>query len=128
METRQLTKAELEVMQILWQKEAAFVNEILDEMPEPRPAYNTVSTVVRVLEKKGVVGHRSFGKSHQYYPLIGKEEYTRTFMRGVMNNFFDNSFAQMFSFFCEKENLSVRETEKIIDLAKEAIARKKNPK
>lgn len=125
MKTRQLTRAELEIMQILWRKEAAFVNEILDEMPEPKPAYNTVSTVVRVLEKKGVVGHRAFGKSHRYHPLIGKEEYTHSFMKGVMSNFFNDSPAQMFSFFCERENLSLRETEKIRQLAEEVIARKK---
>ncbi len=118
---RELTKAELEVMQILWDKGAAFVNEIIEVMPAPKPAYNTVSTVVRVLEKKGAVSHKSYGKSHQYYPLFSKEEYTQSLMKGIMNNFFDNSLARMVSFFYEKENLSLKETEEIISIAQKAI-------
>lgn len=123
--SRELTRAELEVMQILWEKEAAFVGEILEEMAEPKPAYNTVSTVVRVLEKKGVVGHKAYGKSHQYFPLFDKETYTQNFMRGVMSNFFNSSFSTMISFFCEKEDLSLSETEEVLKIAKEVIAKKK---
>lgn len=122
---QELTRAELEIMQILWAKEQAFVNEILDEMPEPKPAYNTVSTIVRILEKKGVVSHEAFGKSHRYYPLIGKEEYTQSFMRNVMGNFFDNSVTQMFSFLAAKENLSAREIEEIARIAQKAVESKK---
>lgn len=122
---QELTRAELEIMQILWAKEQAFVNEILDEMPEPKPAYNTVSTIVRILEKKGVVAHEAFGKSHRYYPLIGKEEYTQSFMRNVMGNFFDNSVTQMFSFLAAKENLSAREIEEIARIAQKAVESKK---
>lgn len=120
----QLTKAELEVMQILWRKGDAFVNEIIAEMEEPKPAYNTVSTVIRILEKKGFVGYNVFGKSHRYYTLMGEEEYKGRFMNSVMNTFFDNSVANMMSFFCEKENLSVEETEEIIRIAEEAIAKR----
>ena len=109
----ELTRAELEVMQILWPLEKAFVNEILDEMTEPKPAYNTVSTIVRILEKKGVVGHEAFGKSHRYYPLIGREEYKQTVMRNVVGNFFNNSVSQMFSFLADRENLSIQEIEEI---------------
>lgn len=125
MKIRELTKAELEVMQILWAKEAAFVHEIREEMPEPKPAYNTVSTVVRILERKGVVAYNNFGKSHQYYPLINKEEYTQNFMQHVMHNFFDNSVAQMVSFFSERENLSVSEMEEVAKIAREVIEKKK---
>lgn len=124
-EIRELTKAELEVMQILWDKGEAFVSELLEAMPEPRPAYNTVSTIVRILEKKGVVGYTPVGKSHRYRPLVAKEAYTRSFMSSVMSNFFDNSLSQMVSFFCEKEDLSVRETERILAIAREAIEKKK---
>lgn len=119
----QLTKAELEVMQILWRRSGGFVNEVIEDMEEPKPAYNTVSTVVRILEKKGFVGYEVFGKSHRYYPLVGEEEYKGRFMNSIMNTFFDNSVANMMSFFCEKENLSIAETEKIIRIAEEAIAR-----
>ena len=78
---KELTKAELEVMQILWKLKKAFVGDILDRMVEPKPAYNTVSTVVRLLEKKGVVGHESFGKSHRYYPLVDKETYADSYVQ-----------------------------------------------
>ena len=71
---KQLTKAEEEVMQYLWKLEKAFVKEILEQMPEPKPAYNTVSTIVRILEQKGFLGFEAFGKSHRYYPLITKED------------------------------------------------------
>lgn len=120
-----LTRAELEIMQILWAKGEAFVHEILAEIPEPKPAYNTVSTIVRILEKKGVVGYKAFGRSHQYYPLVDKERYTRSFMHSVLGNFFDNSPARMVSFFCERENLSLSETEDILAIAREAIEKKK---
>ncbi|MDR0955416.1 MAG: BlaI/MecI/CopY family transcriptional regulator [Rikenellaceae bacterium] len=122
---QELTRAELEVMQILWRKEKAFVSDILDEMAEPKPAYNTVSTIVRILEKKGVVSYEAFGKSHRYYPLISREEYTQTLMQNVVGNFFDHSVTQMFSFLAERENLSTREIEEIVAIAKQAIESKK---
>ena len=122
---RELTRAELEIMQILWDEKNAFVNDILERMPEPKPAYNTVSTIVRILEKKGAVGHEVLGKSHRYYPLFGREAYTQNLMQGVVRNFFGNSFARMFSFFCEKEHLPADESEKILQIAQEAIARTK---
>ena len=94
-EQKELTKAELQIMQVLWQKENAFVNEILQELEEPRPAYNTVSTVLRVLQNKGFVAYRSFGKNYQYYPLVSKESYTNRFMNRVVDNFFSGSVKAM---------------------------------
>ena len=124
---QELTRAELEIMQILWTRNGAFVHEVLDDMPEPKPAYNTVSTIVRILERKGAVTHEAFGKSHKYIPLFSKEEYTRSFMRNVAGNFFDHSFTQMVSFLTMKEDLSVKEVEEIAAIAKQAIeARKKS--
>ena len=90
-EQKELTKAELQIMQVLWRKENAFVNEILQDLEEPRPAYNTVSTVLRVLQNKGFVAYRSFGKNYQYYPLVSKESYTNRFMNRVVDNFFSGS-------------------------------------
>lgn len=121
MEKQELTRAEFEIMQILWSVDKAFVGDILALMPEPKPAYNTVSTIIRILEKKGIVSHKAFGRSHRYYPLISKEDYTKGVMRGVMANFFDNSFAQMFSFFSAKENLSTKEAEEVISIAQKII-------
>ena len=108
-EQKELTKAELQIMQVLWQKENAFVNEILQELEEPRPAYNTVSTVLRVLQNKGFVAYRSFGKNYQYYPLVSKESYTNRFMNRVVDNFFSGSVKAMVSFFTKKEKMSVIE-------------------
>jgi predicted transcriptional regulator len=117
----ELTRAELEVMQILWAKDGAFVHEVLEEMPEPKPAYNTVSTIARILQKKGIVGYKAFGKSHRYIPLISREEYARTCVRNVAGHFFDHSYAQMVSFLAAKENLSIREIEEIAAAARQAL-------
>ena len=118
-EMRELTHAEQEVMQILWEKKKALVREVLDEMPEPKPAYNTVSTVVRVLEKKGFVGHKAFGTTYQYFPLVRKKEYTKGFMDTVMTNFFGGSIHQMLSFFNDTKSISISELEEIIKTMKE---------
>ena len=116
---RELTHAELEVMQILWEKKKALVREVLDEMPEPKPAYNTVSTVIRVLEKKGFVNHKAFGTTYQYFPLVRKKEYTKGYMDTVMTNFFGGSIHQMLSFFNDTKSVSISELEEIIRMMKE---------
>lgn len=118
-EMRELTHAELEVMQILWEKKKALVREVLDEMPEPKPAYNTVSTVIRVLEKKGFVSHKAFGTTYQYFPLVRKREYTKGYMDTVMTNFFGGSIHQMLSFFNDTKSVSINELEEIIRMMKE---------
>lgn len=116
---QELTRAELEIMQVLWAKGSAFVNDILSSMEEPRPAYNTVSTIVRILEKKGFAGHKAYGKTHEYYPLITKEEYAGRFMTGVLDNFFDGSLSRLVSFFSENKSISVEETDAILNMLKE---------
>lgn len=113
---RELTRAEEQVMQILWKLEKAFVKDIIEQMQEPKPAYNTVSTIVRILEKKGFVGYEAFGKTHRYFPLMSKKEYTRLYMRSFMKNYFSNSFKDMVSFFAKDDNMSISELE---DLMKE---------
>lgn len=115
-EIRELTKAEEEIMQQLWELKQAFVKEILERLPEPKPAYNTVSTVIRILESKGFVGHESFGKSHRYYPLIAKEEYKKFAAGKLMSSYFDNSAKNMLSFFLEKEKLDLKEVDDIMDI------------
>ncbi len=111
---KELTKAEDEVMQILWQIGAAYVKDIIDKMPEPKPAYNTVSTVVRVMEQKGFVGYEKQGKFHKYHPLISKEDYTKSFMQVFVKKYFGGSFHQMVSFFSDEENLSIHDLEKLL--------------
>jgi BlaI family transcriptional regulator, penicillinase repressor len=115
---KELTKAEEQVMQILWAIEEGFVNDILEKMPEPKPAYNTVSTIVRILEKKGFIGHKAYGKTHQYYPLVPKNEYTSSFLKNFVGNYFGNSFREMVSFFAKEDNMSVKEIETLMEEVK----------
>lgn len=118
---KQLTKAEEEVMQLLWKQKRAFVRNLIAEMPEPKPAYNTVSTVIRVLEKKGFVGHQAYGKTHEYFPLVSKKEYTRKFMKKFMSNYFSGSFREMVSFFAKEDNLSLSDLEILMKEIKEDL-------
>ncbi|HAA11690.1 MAG TPA: CopY family transcriptional repressor [Cytophagales bacterium] len=111
---RELTKAEEEIMQVLWEMESAFVKDIIEQMPEPKPAYNTVSTIVRILNKKGFVGHTAHGQSHRYHPLVSKAEYTKNFMKGFVQKYFRGSFQQMVSFFTKEDDLSLSELEELL--------------
>lgn len=108
---KQLTKAEEEIMQLLWKQKSAFVKNLIAEMPEPKPAYNTVSTVIRVLEKKGFVGHQAYGKTHEYFPLVSKKEYTQKFMKNFISNYFSGSFQEMVSFFAKEDNMTLSDLE-----------------
>lgn len=113
---KELTRAEEQIMQILWQLEKGFVKEVIDQLPSPKPAYNTVSTFIRILETKGFVAHNSFGKSHQYYPLISKEEYQNFSADKLLTGYFDNSVERMFSFFVEKEKIDLKEADEILKM------------
>lgn len=113
---KELTRAEEQIMQILWQLEKGFVKEVIDLLPSPKPAYNTVSTFIRILETKGFVAHNSFGKSHQYYPLVSKEEYQNFSADKLLTGYFGNSVERMFSFFVEKEKIDLKEADEIIKL------------
>lgn len=121
---KELTRAEEQIMQELWALEKAFVHDILQRLPEPKPAYNTVSTVVRILERKGFVGYSAFGKSHQYYPLISKKEYSRQLLKNVAGNYFSNSVKQMFSFFSKDKQLSLQELKELRDMIDKEIENK----
>lgn len=116
MELKTLTRAEEEIMKILWQLKKAFVKDILAEMPEPKPAYNTVSTIIRILEKKEIVGYQAYGKTHEYFPLITEEEYKRFEMSNLMSNYFNNSLPNLVSFFVKENNLNNQDLEEIMKL------------
>ena len=131
MPIRELTKAEEEIMRVLWQLKKGFVKDVLAELPgsergadvsdaEPeasaKPAYNTVSTIIRILEKKGLVGYTAYGKTHEYYPLITEEEYRRFQTEQLMSNYFDNSLKKLVSFFVNEKNISLSEADEIINL------------
>ncbi len=111
-----LTNKEEELMQVLWQLKKAFVKEIVAELPEPRPHYNTISTVIRKMEDKGFVKHNAFGNTHQYYPVITKENYRKGFMQKTVNNYFGDSYKNVVSFFAKEEKISVEELKEIIKL------------
>lgn len=113
-EMKQLTKAEEEVMQILWILEKANVAAIIEKLEEPKPAYNTVSTIVRILESKGFVGHEKEGKGYLYYPLLRKSEYSNQSITKLVNNYFQGSFKSMVSFFMKKNDISMEELEDIL--------------
>ena len=114
--SQELTPAELEIMQILWTRGMGFVNDVIELLPEPKPAYNTVSTVLRVLEKKGFVGYKAYGKSHEYYPLVDRDSYTSTFMSSVLDRFFGGSTSRMVSFLTSSKAISLEETSEIIEM------------
>ena len=121
---KQLTKAEEQVMQVLWNLEQAFVRDILDKLPLPKPAYNTVSTIVRILEKKGFVSYKAYGKSHEYFPLVSKKDYRRNSFKGFLSNYFGNSYQALTSFFTAEQNLSLEELEEIREMIDEEIKNK----
>ena len=111
-----LTNKEEQIMQVLWQLNKAFVKEVVAALPEPKPHYNTISTVIRKMEDKGFVKHNTFGNTHQYYPAITKEAYKKTYMQKTIYNYFDNSYKNVVSFFAKEEKISVEELKEIIKL------------
>ncbi|BDC98230.1 BlaI/MecI/CopY family transcriptional regulator [Persicobacter psychrovividus] len=111
---KELTKAEEQIMQVLWEKKEAFIKDIVAELPEPKPAYNTVSTIVRILEKKEVVGHRSFGRSHQYFPLFSKDEYRKYSLKNLLNGYFGGSLKGLVSFFAKEKDVDISEYEALL--------------
>ena len=116
--SQELTRAELEIMQVIWDKGRCLVHDVLEVLPEPKPAYNTVSTVVRVLEKKGYVDHKAYGKTHEYFPLVDRDTYTQSFMSTVLDNFFGGSASRMVSFLSSNKNISVEEANEIMEMLK----------
>jgi len=121
---KELTRAEDQVMQILWQLEKAVVKDIIEEMPEPKPAYNTVSTIVRILETKGFVNHKAYGKTHEYFPLISKDKYTRFYLNNLIKGYFNGSFQNLVSFFTQEEKLKVKDIDQLVKKLEELKTKK----
>ena len=126
MKMKELTKAEEQIMHILWDLEKGFVKDIIDRLPSPKPAYNTVSTIVRILEKKGFIDHKAYGKTHQYFPTIAKEVYTQQYLNNFVRNYFDDSYQEMVSFFTKKENLTLSELEDLMQIIRQKIKSEKD--
>lgn len=121
---KELTKAEEQIMQVIWQLDKAFVKEIIAKLPEPKPAYNTVSTIVRILEEKGFVSHEVFGKSHRYYALVSKPDYRKFAAGKLVKSYFGGKVENLLSYFAKEKNLSLSELEAIL---KEANKDESNP-
>ncbi len=111
-----LTNKEEEIMQALWSIGEGFVKDIIGKLKDPKPHYNTVSTIVRILEDKNYIGHKAYGKSHEYYPLISEKAYKAHFMKGFIGKYFSNSYKEMVTFFAKEENLSKKDLEEILKL------------
>ena len=120
MELKELTKAEEQVMQVLWDLDRAFVKEIIEALPHPKPAYNTVSTIIRILETKGFVDHDAFGKSHRYFPLVSKDEYKQFAAGKLLSGYFNNSASSLLSFFIEEKKLDLKDADELLRLIEKA--------
>ncbi|MCO6485798.1 MAG: BlaI/MecI/CopY family transcriptional regulator [Saprospiraceae bacterium] len=109
-----LTKAEEEIMQLIWNRGRCLVSDLLDDLGEPRPPHSSVSTIVRILEKKGFVGHKAYGRTYEYFPLVTKDSYSKSRLDKIAGDFFDGSFSQMVSFLVEQDRLDADELEAFI--------------
>jgi predicted transcriptional regulator len=113
---KELTKAEEQIMQILWELKQAFVKDVIEQLPDPKPATTTVSTIIRILEGKGFVNHEAFGTTHRYFPIISIDDY-KSFAAGkLLNSYFGNSVEKMFSFFLKQEKVDLKEADEILKL------------
>ncbi|HZL76936.1 MAG TPA: BlaI/MecI/CopY family transcriptional regulator [Bacteroidales bacterium] len=124
----QLTKAEEQIMQILWEMKEGLVKDIREKFEDPKPARNTISTVVRVLEKKGFVDHKAYSNIHIYYPLVSKNDYSKSQLFGLMEGYFNNSFPAMASFFAKEKDLSIKELDELLDDTRKELKRNKKKK
>jgi len=113
---KELTKAEEQIMQVMWEIKQGFVKDVITELPEPKPAYNTVSTIIRILEGKGFIDHEAFGTTHRYFPIVNIEDYKSFASEKLLNSYFGNSVEKMFSFFIKREKVDLKEADQILKL------------
>jgi len=125
---RELTRAEEQVMQVLWKIRKGFVKDILEHFDEPKPAYNTVSTIVRILQEKGFVSHKAYGRTHEYFPIVSKDEYSKSHLKTFVKDYFSNSFEKMVSFFAKEKGLSMKEMEEIMKIMESEVKKQKTKK
>jgi BlaI family transcriptional regulator, penicillinase repressor len=116
---KKLTRKEEELMKILWRLEKAFVKDIVDQYPDPKPHYNTVSSLVRLLQEKGFIGYKAYGTTYEYYPLVSIDDYRKPFMQQVVSDYFGDSYKNAVAFFVKEEGLSPDELEELLRLIKE---------
>ncbi|MFL9837132.1 BlaI/MecI/CopY family transcriptional regulator [Flavobacterium sp. ST-75] len=121
----QLTKTEEQVMELLWKQEKAFMKDLMDEFPDPKPAPTTLATLLKRMTDKGFVGYKEYGKSREYYPMVKKTDYFSKQVNGIIKNFFNNSASQFASFFTKETNMSTKELEELKAIIDKEIAKKK---
>ena len=117
---KHLTNREEEIMEIFWEKGSLFVKEVIDLLTDPKPHYNTISTIVRGLEEKGFVGHEQFGNTHRYFAVISREEFSRYTLKGMVGKYFNQSYASVVSMFVQEEKISMEEIQELISQAEKA--------
>jgi len=105
---KELTKAEEQIMQVIWKEKKAFIKDIIDHLPEPKPAYNTVGTFLKILENKGFVQRKKYGNTYEYSPIIEKKQYTNFFMKGFVARYFDGSMERMLSYFMKQNDIDLK--------------------
>ncbi|MCT4645482.1 MAG: BlaI/MecI/CopY family transcriptional regulator [Carboxylicivirga sp.] len=119
-----LTKAEEKIMKLLWELKKGFIKDIIEKMPEPKPPYNSVSTIVRVLVKKEIVGFKKYGGTYEYFPLISKDEYRKGQLGSLVKGYFNNSLSQVVNFFSENKNLKIEDVNEAIKMLEELKGKK----
>ena len=115
-----LTKAEEQIMQVIWNLDKAFLRDIIEEIPEPKPHQNTIATILKILVEKEFVGVHVFGRMHQYYPLVSKESYSESTMKNLVKGYFEGSFSNAVSFMVKENNLSVEDLELLLSQLKKS--------
>lgn len=122
---KKLTAAEEDIMQILWKLKKGFIKDILEQIPDPKPPYTTVLSVIRVLEKKEFVSHTQYGNTYEYYPLVLKDDYAGEHFNQFLSGYFNNSFPKMAAFFARENNLTMSELEEIMRLTQQELDQSK---
>lgn len=115
---QKLAKREEQIMQVFWALEKAFIKEVIPELPDPKPHYNSVATMVKILEDKGFLAHEAFGNIYQYYPIISRDDYQKHAMKDIVSQYFNNSYPSMLAYFAKEQKLSESELNEIIEIIK----------
>ena len=113
---KKLSRKEEELMQVIWDLDKAFVKDAIEHLPDPKPHYNTIATLMKRLEEKGYLAHQEYGGSYEYYPIVGKENYKHTFMKKVLNTFFDNSYLNMLAYFAKEEKIDAEQMKELVKM------------
>lgn len=113
-----LAKREEQIMIVFWDLKKAFIREVIPHLPDPKPHYNSVATMVKILEDKGFLSHEAVGNMYQYFPVIDREDYQKHAIKDIVSQYFDNSYPRMLAFFAKEQNLSEEELSEILNIIK----------